>query len=259
MDLGIAGRKALVCGASSGLGRAIAEALAGEGVDVVLIARGQQRLQVVADCINQAGKGSADTIVADVSTEAGRARILESGISADILITNAGGPPVGDYRKLTRDDWIVALDGNMLAPIELINGCLDTMIERKFGRILNVTSHMVKSPVALLSLSNGARAGLTGYVAGVARDVAKHGVTVNNLLPGQFATPRLQSNHENFARMQNSNYADAQQVFIAQIPARRFGQPEEFGAMAAYLCGVQAGFVTGQNILLDGGQYPGLI
>jgi len=259
LDLGISGRRALVCGASSGLGRAIAEALAAEGVNVLMVARGRERLEAVAGAMNEESPGAVEWLAADVANGTDRAAILKAANSPDILVTNAGGPPVGDYRKLDRKDWLAALEGNMLSAIELINGSLDAMIDRAFGRILNITSHMVKSPVAHLSLSNGARAGLTGFVAGVARDVMAHGVTINNLLPGQFSTPRLQVIHENFAKSTGRTVENIQTEFLRQIPANRFGRPEEFGATAAFLCSLHAGFITGQNILLDGGQYPGLL
>jgi 3-oxoacyl-[acyl-carrier protein] reductase len=179
-------------------------------------------------------------------------------IETDILVNNSGGPPVGDFRSITHEAWLAALEANMLSAIELINAALPGMTERRFGRIVNVTSHMVKAPVALLSLSNGARAGLTGYVSGVAREVARHNVTINNLLPGQFETERLSSNHERFARMREVTLEAFQDAAKKDIPAGRFGRPAEFGAHAAFLCSAHCGFVTGQNVLLDGGQYPGL-
>jgi 3-oxoacyl-[acyl-carrier protein] reductase len=259
MELGLSGRRAIVCGASAGLGRACAQALSNEGVEVVLAARTEETLKRAAEEIAESSGFSVDYVAADVTTEQGRHALLGKCPDPDILINNSAGPPVGDYRQLTREDWIKALDGNMLSAIELINTILDSMIERKFGRIINITSHMVKSPMAMLSLSNGARAGLTGYVGGVARDVAKHNVTLNNLLPGQFDTGRLAANHQNFATKQGLELEQVRNTFEGQIPAKRFGQPEEFGAAAAFLCSAGSGFITGQNLMLDGGQYPGLI
>jgi 3-oxoacyl-[acyl-carrier protein] reductase len=258
MDLGIAGRKALVCGGSSGLGRAIAQALVAEGVEVTLVARDAAKLDACAAQLS-AGGGQVHTVAADLTKPDERARLLALCGGLDILVNNSGGPPVGDYLSFSREDWLAAIEGNMLSAIELINASLPGMKERQFGRILNVTSHMVKAPIAMLSLSNGARAGLTGYVGGVARDVARYNVTLNNLLPGQFATARLESNHARFAAARGVTVEEFQARSQQDIPARRFGRPEEFGAYAAFLCSAHSGFVTGQNILLDGGQYPGLI
>lgn len=258
MDLGIAGRKALVCGGSSGLGRAIAQALVAEEVEVTLVARDAAKLEACAAQL-RAGGGRVHTVAADLTRPEERARLLALCGELDILVNNSGGPPVGDYLAFSREDWLAAIEGNMLSAIELINASLPGMKERGFGRILNVTSHMVKAPIAMLSLSNGARAGLTGYVGGVARDVARYNVTLNNLLPGQFATARLESNHARFAAARGVTVEEFQARSQQDIPARRFGRPEEFGAYAAFLCSAHSGFVTGQNILLDGGQYPGLI
>lgn len=259
MDLGIKGRQAIICGGSAGLGRAIANALSHEGVNVLIAARTEDRVCATAQEISVSSQCAVDYIALDVTTEEGRQQLLDRCPKPDILVNNAGGSPVGDFRSLTRDDWIKALDANMLSAIDLINATLDSMIEAKFGRIINITSHMVKAPMAMLSLSNGARAGLTGYVGGVAREIAKDNVTINNLLPGQFDTDRLRSNHENFAKSQNLDLGEVQSKFVSQIPARRFGEPSEFGAYAAFLCSDFAGFVTGQNMMIDGGQYPGLI
>jgi len=259
MDLGIAGRKALVCGGSSGLGRAIADALVAEGVEVTLVARDAGKLEACATELSARGGRPVHRVVADLTKPAERAVLLPLCAELDILVNNSGGPPVGDYLAFTREDWLAAIEGNMLSAIELINASLPGMKERRFGRILNVTSHMVKAPIAMLSLSNGARAGLTGYVGGVARDVARHNVTVNNLLPGQFATARLEANHARFAAARGVTVEEFQARSQQDIPTRRFGRPEEFGAYAAFLCSAHSGFVTGQNILLDGGQYPGLI
>ena len=258
MDLGIQGRTALVCGASAGLGKAIARALVVERVNVTLVARTQATLEAAQAELSELGAGTVGIVAADVTTEEGREAALQACANPDILVNNAAGPPVGHFRKLTRDDWIKALDGNMLSAIDLINATLDHMIEQRFGRILNITSHMVKAPSAPLSLSNGARAGLTGYVGGIAREFAEHNVTINNLLPGQFDTDRLRSNHTRFAEMRGMDLAAAQDSFRKQVPVKRFGRPEKMGAFAAFLCSTHAGFMTGQNLMLDGGQYPGL-
>ena len=216
-------------------------------------------LEVAAREIGAASGTTVEWVAADVTTEAGRRSILDACPDPDILVNNAGGPPPGDFRTWSRDDWIRALDANMLSAIELIRATIDAMIARRFGRIVNITSHMVKAPVAMLGLSNGARSGLTGFAGGVARDVAAHNVTINNLLPGQFDTDRLRSNHERFAAARNAAAAEMREVFRKQIPAQRFGDPAEFGAACAFLCSARAGFITGQNILLDGGQFPGLL
>jgi 3-oxoacyl-[acyl-carrier protein] reductase len=259
MDLGISGKKAIVCGASAGLGRGAATALAAEGVDVVIAARDPERLQAAAKAIGEETGNEPKWVPADVTTEDGRSALLAACPAPDILINNAGGPPPGDFRTWARADWIKALDANMLSAIDLIRQTIDGMIERRFGRIVCITSHMVKAPVGMLGLSNGARSGLTGFVGGVARDVAQYGVTLNNVLPGQFDTDRLKSNHRTFAAARNLDLEEARTQFMRQIPARRFGDPQEFGAACAFLCSTHAGFITGQNLLLDGGQFPGLL
>ena len=259
MDLGIAGRKAIVCGGSAGLGRGTATALAKEGVTVFIAARDESRLKKTAEEISNIVSAEVHSVVADVSSEAGREALLSACAQPDILVNNAGGPPPGDFRTWSREDWIKALDANMLSAIMLIKMTIDGMIERRFGRVVNITSHMVKQPVGLLGLSNGARAGLTGFVGGLARDVARHNVTVNNVLPGQFDTDRLRSNHQKFSAAQKIDYEKFREQARSQIPARRFGEPDEFGAMCAFLCSAHSGFITGQNILLDGGQFPGLL
>jgi 3-oxoacyl-[acyl-carrier protein] reductase len=259
MDLGITGKTAIVCGGSAGLGRGTATALAADGVTVYLAARDKERLETAAREIASETSGKVHPVAADVTTDAGRETLLAACPEPDILINNAGGPPPGDFRNWSREDWIKALDANMLSAIMLIKATIDGMIERRFGRIVNITSHMVKQPVAVLGLSNGARAGLTGFVGGLARDVARHNVTVNNVLPGQFDTDRLRSNHAKFAAAQKIDIEKFRNSALAQIPARRFGDPAEFGAMCAFLCSMQAGYITGQNILLDGGQFPGLL
>jgi 3-oxoacyl-[acyl-carrier protein] reductase len=257
VDLGIKGRKAIVCGASAGLGRATATALAREGVSVLLAARTEGRVRQAAEEIAAETGAEVRGLAADVTTDTGRAAVLEACPEPDILINNAGGPPPGDFRTWSREDWLKAIDANMLSAIFLIQATIDGMIAREFGRVVNITSHMVKQPASILGLSNGARAGLTGFVGGLARDVARHNVTLNNVLPGQFDTDRLRSNHERFAQGRDVEaFRDRQR---SQIPARRFGDPAEFGDACAFLCGARAGFITGQNLLLDGGQYPGLL
>jgi 3-oxoacyl-[acyl-carrier protein] reductase len=257
MDLGLKGRTAIVCAASQGLGKASAMALAHEGVHLVIAARRREVLERAADEIASKTGNRPRTIVADVTTKDGRDAILAACPAPDILINNAGGPPPGDFRKFERDDWIKALDGNMLAPIALIKATLDGMIARKFGRIVNVTSHAVKAPVAMLALSNGARTGLTGFVAGLARSTAEHNVTINNLLPGTFDTDRLKSNLAALAKNSSRDVSDVTDDIRTANPTKRFGHPDEFGATCAFLCSVQAGYITGQNILIDGGAYPG--
>jgi 3-oxoacyl-[acyl-carrier protein] reductase len=259
MDLGIAGRSAIVCGASAGLGRGVAEALAADGVNLVLAARSEERLKRAADEIAASAAGEVRWVAADVTTDEGRAALLEACPAPDILINNAAGPPPGDFRAWSREDWIKAIDGNMLSAIFLIKATLDGMIERRFGRVVNITSHMVKQPAGVLGLSNGARAGLTGFIGGLARDVAQYNVTLNNVLPGQFDTDRLRSNHHRFAQASGRDPEALRESARNQIPAKRFGDPAEFGAACAFLCGARAGFITGQNLLLDGGQFPGLL
>jgi 3-oxoacyl-[acyl-carrier protein] reductase len=257
MDLGIAGRKALVCGASAGLGFACAQALVEEGVDVVMVARTAQTLADAATRLAALGGGAVAQVVADVTTDPGRAAILDAHPRFDIVVTNAGGPPPGNFRDWTRDSWLAALDANMLAPIELIRATVDPMMAQGFGRIINITSSAVKSPLEPLGLSNGARSGLTGFVAGLARSVAAHGVTINNLLPGTFDTARLASNFVAQARREGRPVDAVRRDRIARHPARRFGTPDEFGRTCAFLCSLHAGYINGQNVLLDGGSYPG--
>jgi 3-oxoacyl-[acyl-carrier protein] reductase len=214
-------------------------------------------LESAADEIASKTGNRPKTVVADVTTKDGRDAILAACPAPDILINNAGGPPPGDFRKFEREDWIKALDGNMLAPIALIKATLDGMIARRFGRIVNVTSHAVKAPVAMLALSNGARTGLTGFVAGLARSTAGHNVTINNLLPGTFDTDRLKSNLATLAKNSSREVGEVTEEIRTANPTKRFGHPDEFGATCAFLCSVQAGYITGQNILIDGGAYPG--
>lgn len=259
MDLGIKGRKAIVCAGSKGLGRACAMSLAREGVDLVINARSAGPLEATAEEIRAATGVSVTPVAIDITTEAGRAAVLEACPNPDILVNNAGGPPPGDFRDWTRDDWIKAVDANMLTPIELIKATVDGMMERGFGRIVNITSSAVKAPIDILGLSNGARAGLTGFVAGIARKTVKHNVTINALLPGPFDTDRLNSTLKGAAEASGRSMEDVRAERAAGNPAGRFGQPEEFGEACAYLCSAQAGYITGQNLLLDGGAYPGTL
>lgn len=257
MDLGIAGRKALVCAASKGLGRACAMALAQEGVELTIVARGREALEATADEIRAAAAVRVQAVAADITTPQGRAAVLAQCLAPDILVTNASGPPPGDFRDWSREDWIRALDANMLTPIELIKATVDGMIARGFGRIVNITSGAVKAPIDMLGLSNGARSGLTGFVAGLARKTVKHNVTINNLLPGPFDTDRLQATLMASAETSGKPYEEVRRARMHANPAGRFGDPAEFGHACAFLCSAHAGFITGQNLLLDGGSYPG--
>ena len=259
MTHGISGRKAIVCAASKGLGRACAVALASEGVDLVLVARTPGPLEETAAAIAREFGVKAVPVAGDITTPEGRAAALEACPEPDILVNNAGGPPPGDFRDWERDDWIKALDANMLTPIELIKATVDGMIERKFGRIVNITSAAVKAPIDILGLSNGARTGLTGFVAGLARKTVRHNVTINNLLPGPFETDRLESVLAASAKQSGRSYEEVWEERAAQNPAGRFGRPDEFGAACAFLCSDKAGFMSGQNLLLDGGAYPGTL
>jgi 3-oxoacyl-[acyl-carrier protein] reductase len=257
MDLGIRGKQALVCGASKGLGRGCAEALAAEGVHLTLVARTADILDAAAADIRRQCGVTVNAVACDITTAEGRAKALAACPHPDILVNNAGGPPPGDFRDWNRDDWIAALDANMLTPIELIKATVDGMIARRFGRIINITSSSVKAPIDILGLSNGARSGLTGFVAGLARKTVSHNVTINNLLPGQFDTDRLKKTIGVSASAAGKNAGDVFEARRKQIPAQRFGNPAEFGAVCAFLCSVHAGYMTGQNVLLDGGNYPG--
>ena len=258
MDLGIAGKKALVCGASAGLGYACAQALVREGVDVLVVARTQAPLLAAAERLRLLGGGAVSSVAADVTTEAGRELIWQTQQNFDIVVTNAAGPPPGDFRDWDRDIWVRALEANMLAPIALIRATVDGMMARGFGRIVNITSSAVKSPVDGLGLSNGARSGLTGFVAGLARTTVAKGVTINNLLPGTFDTARLAGNFAAQAARQGISTEQAIAARLAKHPAHRFGQPDELGNTCAYLCSMHAGYINGQNILLDGGSFPGV-
>src|SRR6476646_1223726 len=257
MDMGIRGRAALVCAASKGLGKGCAQALAREGVEVTLVARGAEALNATAEEIRRETGVRVKTVTADITTVEGRTAALAACPKPDILVNNAGGPPPGDFREWDRDAWIKAIDANMLTPIELIKATVDGMIARKFGRIVNITSSAVKAPIDILGLSNGARSGLTGFVAGLARKVARHNVTINNLLPGTFDTDRLRANMELRARTAGQPLAELRQAQMDANPSGRFGTPAEFGIACAFLCSVHAGYIVGQNLLIDGGGYPG--
>lgn len=274
MDLGITGKWALVCGASKGLGYGCALALVQEGVNVVINARNGEALsqaaaQLKAEIANNVAKSGGRSapaqviaVAADITTPEGRAAVLAAaggpGRDFDIVVTNAGGPPTGDFRDWNRDAWIKAVDANMLTPIELIQATVDGMAARGFGRIVNITSSAVKAPIDILGLSNGARSGLTGFVAGVARSkIAARGVTINNLLPGKFDTDRLAATVVAAASKAGQSVQDTRRAQQSQIPAGRYGTAQEFGAICAFLCSQQAGYITGQNVLADGGAYPG--
>ena len=273
MDFGIANKWALVCAASKGLGRGCAQALVNEGVNVVINARGEEalkdtarQLKVMAAMWAAAAPGRVApqviAVAADITTEAGRAAVLGAaggpGLRFDILVNNAGGPPPGDFRDWDREAWIKALDANMLSPIALIQTLIDGMAERGFGRIVNITSSSVKAPIDILGLSNGARSGLTGFVAGVARSpIAGKGVTINNILPGKFDTDRIAATISATANKTGKSEADIRELQQKQIPAGRYGTADEFGAICAFLCSQQAAYITGQNILPDGGSYAG--
>ena len=257
MDLGLAGKKAIVCAASKGLGKGCASSLANNGVDVTICARTSETLEAAAEEIRALGGGAVTTVACDITTEEGRAAILDACPSPDILVNNAGGPPPGDFRDWDRNVWIAAVDANMLTPIFLIKATVDGMIERKFGRVVNITSSSVKAPIEVLGLSNGARAGLTGFIAGVARKTVGANVTINNLLPGAFDTDRMNGNIAAAAKKTGADVAEMTKKRAASIPAGRFGDPYEFGEYCAFLCSAQAGYITGQNLLIDGGNYPG--
>lgn len=253
MDLGIRGRRALVCASSRGLGLGCARALAGAGVDLVMNARGAEALESAAAAIRQEFGVAVVTVAADITTDAGRAAVLGAADEVDILVTNAGGPPPGMWTDWERADFIAALDANMLTPIALIKALVPGMMARGWGRVVNITSQSVKAPIPILGLSNAARTGLTGYVAGTARQVAGKGVVMNNLLPGIHATDRAVSLDSGVAEREGITLEEARARRCATIPAGRYGTPEEFGAACAFLCSQHAGFIIGQNILLDGG------
>jgi len=259
MDLGIKGRKAIICASSKGLGKACAMTLAGDGAHVFINGRNAEILETTAQEIRDATGSEVTAIACDVTTPEGREKLLAACPNPDILVNNAGGPPTGNFRDWDRDTWIKALDSNMLTQIELIKAVVDGMIERKFGRIVNITSGAVKAPISVLGLSNGARAGLTGFVAGVARTTVKDNVTINNLLPGPFETDRIEQVVAGEAKAKGVSIEEARKSRMAANPSGRFGQPEEFGQACGWMCSAHAGYMTGQNILLDGGNFPGVI
>jgi 3-oxoacyl-[acyl-carrier protein] reductase len=258
VDLGIKGRRALVCASSKGLGLGCAAALAAEGVHVTMTARGAEVLAAAAAEVRKANPGvEVIEVVGDITTPEGREAALKAAGTIDILINNAGGPPPGDFRNWTRDDWIKAVDANMLTPIELIKATVDGMMERKFGRIVNITSAAVKAPIDVLGLSNGARSGLTGFVAGLSRKTVRNNVTINGLLPGPFNTDRIRGVADGQAKNSGKSVEEILKQRASENPAGRFGEADEFGQACAWLCSAKSGFITGQNILLDGGSFPG--
>ena len=257
MDLGIAGRTALVCAASKGLGRGCALALARNGVAVTITARTASTLEQAASEIAAATGATVTPVAGDITTPEGRRAALAACPAPDILVNNAGGPPPGDFRDWDENDWLDACKANMITAIMLIKAVVDGMMDRRFGRIVNITSSSVKAPIPQLGLSNGARAGLTGFVAGVARQTVEHNVTINNILPGRFDTDRLRSGMAFAAQKSDRPVAEVEAESRAQIPAGRFGTPDEFGQLCAFICSAQASYITGQNFLIDGGLYPG--
>ncbi len=259
MDLGLKGRKAIVCAASKGLGKGCALALAREGVEVVISARTAETLQATAEEIRAETGVSVTAVPGDVTTQAGREALLAACPAPDILVNNAGGPPPGDFKDFDMDDWRRAVEANMITPLALIKSTVYGMQERGFGRILNITSFSVKAPIAQLELSNGARAGLTGAVAVLARKSAAYNVTINGLLPGPFDTDRLRGTSHKLAESLGVSFDEAHKQRMQDVPAKRFGTTEEFGAMAAFLCSQYGGYITGQNIVMDGGSYPGTL
>lgn len=259
MDLGLKGKTAIVCAASKGLGRGCAEALAAEGCNLVINARTADTLERTADHIRGTYGATVTVVASDLSREEGRAALLSACPDPDILINNCGGPPPGDFRDWDRDDWIAAVDANMLNPIMLIKAVVDGMMERRFGRIVNITSSAVKAPIAILGLSNGARAGLTGFVAGLARETVRSNVTINGLLPGPFDTDRLRGTMKGRSEKLGVDIEQVARDMAASNPAGRFGTPEEFGHACAFLCSAHAGYITGQNLLIDGGGFPGTL
>jgi 3-oxoacyl-[acyl-carrier protein] reductase len=257
MDLGIAGRKAIIGGASAGLGKACAMSLAREGAEVTIVARTPANIEAAAAEIRSATGVKVTPVAVDINSDEGRAAVLHACPTPDIVVNNSGGPPTGNFRDWDRKTWTEALNGSMLGAVFMIKDVVDGMIARKFGRIVNITSHSVKAPIGILGLSNSARLGLTGFVAGVSREVVKHNVTINNLLPGEFDTERHQSNTRAMAKVQSRTYEEMRAIRMASICAGRFGTPAELGEFCAFLCSVQAAYITGQNLLIDGGKYPG--
>jgi 3-oxoacyl-[acyl-carrier protein] reductase len=259
MDLGIAGRTALVCASSQGLGFGCAQALAGAGARVIMNGRDAERLEGAAARLRATTGAEIIAIATDVGTEAGRAALLDAAGAVDILVNNNGGPPPKPWADLDRDSMMAGLDANMLTPIALVQAVIGGMVERRFGRIVNITSASVKMPLAGLELSSGARVGLTGFLAGIARQVAHANVTINQLLPGSFATARIDALDGKAAERQGISPTEARAAREASIPAKRLGDPAEFGAACAFLCSAQAGYITGQNLLIDGGAFPGVL
>lgn len=257
MDLGIKGRKAIVCASSKGLGRGCAEALAREGVDLTICARGEEVLEATAKDLRSSTGVKVTAVVCDVTTVEGRQKLLAACPAPDILINNAAGPPPGDFKKFTIEDWRKAVDANMISPIALIHDTVYGMMDRKFGRILNIVSYTVMQPDPKLELSNGARSGLVAAVSALARRTAPHNVTINSLLPGPFDTERLRATSTNVAKTRGITFEQAHADRMAQVPAGRFGEIPEFGSVAAFLCSAQAGYITAQNVLVDGGSYAG--
>lgn len=253
MDLGIRGKRGLVCAASKGLGRGCAEALAEAGVDLVINSRTEAEIERTADEIAAKYGVTVTCVAADITTDEGRARVLAAVGQADILVTNAGGPPPGDWRDWSREDFIRAIDANMLSAVALMQALVPGMMDRGWGRVVNITSQSVRSPIAVLGLSNTARAGLTGFVAGMSRQVAGRGVCVNNILPGIHATDRADSLDKGVSDKQGISMEDARHQRQAGIPTGTYGKAGDFGATCAFLCSQQARFIVGQNILLDGG------
>jgi 3-oxoacyl-[acyl-carrier protein] reductase len=259
MDLGIKGRKAIVCAASKGLGKGCAMALAREGVELTVCARGKDALEATASELRKLGAAKVTAVACDVTTEEGRKALLAACPEPDILVNNAGGPPPGDFRQFSLEDWRKAVEANMLSPIALIHATVYGMMERGFGRIINITSASVKAPIPTLELSNGARCGLTGAVAALARKTASRNVTINALLPGPFDTDRLRGTTQRIAEARGLAFDAVHEERKKEVPAQRFGTIEEFGATAAFLCSAHAGYITGQNILIDGGSYNGTL
>ena len=257
MDLGISGKSAIICASSKGLGKACALSLAREGVAVTINARTATELEATAEEIRQDTGGTVIAVACDVTSADGQAEFLSACPNPDILVNNAGGPPPGDFRDWVRKDWVDAVTANMITPIELIKATVDGMIDRQFGRIVNITSGSTKSPIQQLGLSNGARTGLAGFVAGISRQTVKHNVTINNILPGPFETDRLTSAVNFAAEKMGKPFEEVYRLRAEENPAKRFGQPSEFGDACAFLCGAQMGYVTGQHFLMDGGAYPG--
>jgi len=257
MDLGIKGKKAIVCAASKGLGKGCAAALAREGAEVTICARGAEALNATASELRKSSGAKVTAVVCDVTTEQGRKELLAACPNPDILINNAGGPPPGDFKDFALDDWRKAVEGNMLTPIALIRATVYGMMERGFGRIVNITSASIKQPIAALELSNGARLGLTGAVAVLARKASRNNVTINGILPGPFDTDRLRGTSEKMAQARQVPLSVIDAERKGAVPAGRYGTAEEFGSVVAFLCSTHAGFITGQNVLIDGGGYLG--